>query len=229
MSRERWSAVDDYIGETLLGEDMVLDQALAATAEAGMPAIAVSPAQGKMLALLVRIHRAERVLEVGTLGGYSTIWMARALPAGGRLLSLEVNSAYAGVATANIERAGLSDCVEVRVGAALQTLQALVEEGAGPFDLAFIDADKESTPEYFTLALALVRPGGVIITDNVVRGGAIADAETEDPRAAGMRRFHELLAADRRGEGRVSATTIQTVGNKGYDGFTLALVEPAEG
>jgi predicted O-methyltransferase YrrM len=228
MSSERWSAVDDYIGEMLLGEDPALEQALAASAAAGMPAIAVSPAQGKMLALLVRIHRAESVLELGTLGGYSTIWMARALPAAGRLLSLEVNGDYAGVASANIARAGLSGRVEVRVGAALQTLQALVEEGAGPFDLAFIDADKESTPEYFTLALELVRPGGVIITDNVVRGGAIADAGTEDPRAAGMRRFHELLAADRRGPGRVSATTIQTVGHKGYDGFTLALVEPRD-
>jgi predicted O-methyltransferase YrrM len=225
MSQERWSAVDGYIAETLLGEDPVLEQALAASVAAGLPAIAVSPAQGKLLQLLVRIHGAESVLELGTLGGYSTIWMARALPPGGRLLSLEVNPAYAEVAGANIAHAGLSDCVEVRVGAALQTLRTLVEQDAGPFDLAFIDADKESTPEYFTLALELVRPGGVIITDNVVRRGAIADAETEDPRAAGMRRFHELLAADRLGAGRVSATTIQTVGSKGYDGFTVALVE----
>jgi predicted O-methyltransferase YrrM len=229
MSQERWSAVDGYIGETLIGEDPVLEQALAASVAAGLPAIAVSPAQGKLLHLLVRIHGAERVLELGTLGGYSTIWMARALPPGGEVLSLELDPAYAELAAANIARAGLSDRARVRVGPALASLEELIAEGAGPFDLVFIDADKARTPEYFTLALELVRPGAVIITDNVVRGGALADPDPADPGVQGMRRFHELLAADRSGAARVSATTIQTVGSKGYDGFTVALVDAPPG
>jgi predicted O-methyltransferase YrrM len=225
MSQERWSDVDGYIGESLIGDDPVLEEALAASVAAGLPRIAVSPPQGKLLHLLVRIHRAKRVLELGTLGGYSTIWMARALPPGGEILSLELDPAYAELATANIERAGLSDRARVRVGPALASLEALIAEGAGPFDLVFIDADKARTPEYFTLALELVRAGAVIITDNVVRDGAIADSDSADPGVQGMRRFHELLAADRTGAARVSATTIQTVGSKGYDGFTVALVE----
>ena len=225
MSRERWVAVDGYIEESLIGPDPALEEALAASAAAGMPAIAVSPAQGKMLYLLARVHGAGNVLELGTLGGYSTIWLARGLADGGRVLTLEVEPAYAEVAAANIERAGLSERVQLRVGPALETLRALLREGAGPFDLVFIDADKQGTPEYFTLALELTRPGSLIITDNVVRGGALADPATDDPRAQGMRRFHELLHGAQ-AAGRVSATSIQTVGRKGYDGFTLALVEP---
>lgn len=221
MSQELWTAVDRYIEEALLGPDPALEQALQASAEAGLPRIAVSPAQGKMLQLIARVHGTSSVLEVGTLGGYSTIWLARALPPDGRLITLELEPDYAQVAAANLQRAGLADRVELRVGPAIDSMRALVAEGAGPFGLVFIDADKQSTPEYFTLALALTRPGSVIVTDNVVRGGAVSDPETDDPRAQGMRRFHELLARER----RVSATTIQTVGRKGYDGFTLALVQ----
>ena len=229
MSYERWEMVDRYITDMLVGHDPALEQALQASAAAGLPQIAVSPPQGKLLHLLARIHRARSVLELGTLGGYSTIWLARALPPDGHLLTLEVDPAYARVAAENIDRAGLSDRVELRVGPALQTLRELIEEGAGPFDLIFIDADKPRTPDYFELALELVRPGGVIVTDNVVLAGGLADEAGDDPRALGMRRFHELLAAERSNGGRVTATTIQTVGSKGYDGFTLALVEPPDG
>ncbi len=223
MSQERWDAVDGYIVEQLLGEDPALEATLAASAAAGLPAIALTPAQGKLLHLLARIHGASSILEVGTLGGYSSIWLARALPENGRLITLELDAGYARVAAANVEQAGLAGLVEIRVGRALDSLQALLDEDAGPFDLIFIDADKQTTPEYFELALALSRPGSVIVTDNVVRGGELADAATADPGAQGMRRFHELLA---RGVGghQISATTIQTVGSKGYDGFTLALV-----
>jgi predicted O-methyltransferase YrrM len=219
VSRERWSEVDGYIEEMLLGSDEALEAALRANEAAGLPSIAVSPAQGKLLQMLARIHGARSILELGTLGGYSTIWLARALGAGGRLVSLELEPSYSALAAENLARAGLADRVELRVGAAIDTLRMLIQEGAGPFDLVFIDADKPSTPEYFTLALELTRPGSVIITDNVVRGGALIEAASEDPRVLGMRRFHELLA----GEPRVSATTIQTVGSKGYDGFTIAL------
>jgi predicted O-methyltransferase YrrM len=225
VSRERWSAVDEYIEHHLIGEDPALVAALEASAEAGLPAIALTPAQGKMLYLLTRIHGARSVLEMGTLGGYSTIWLARALPHDGRLLTLELNASYAELAAANIDRAGLAGLIKIRVGPALDSLQALVAERAGPFDLIFIDADKEGTPEYFKHALELSRPGTVILTDNVVRGGGIVEADNREPRVQGMRRFHELLAEDRAGDRRVSATTIQTVGAKGYDGFTLALVE----
>jgi predicted O-methyltransferase YrrM len=221
MSQERWSAVDAYIEERLIAPDDVLAAALKDSSEAGLPAIAVSPAQGRLLALIARIHGARRILELGTLGGYSTILLARTLPAEGQLITLELSPDYAGVARANIARAGLADRVQIRVGPALDSLKSLRAEGAEPFDLVFIDADKQGTPEYFAYALELTRPGGVIIVDNVVRDGAIADPDTEDPRAQGMRRFHELLAQ----EPRVTATTIQTVGNKGYDGFTLALVQ----
>jgi predicted O-methyltransferase YrrM len=225
MSHERWSAVDDYIEEQLIGADPVLEAALADSAQAGLPSIALTPAQAKLLHLLARIHGARTILELGTLGGYSTIWLARALPDDGRLVTLELNPDYARVAAANVDRAGLAGLINIKVGPAIDSLRALIAEGAGPFDLIFIDADKESTPEYFQHALELSRPGGVIVTDNVVRDGQIADPDTEDPRALGMRRFHELLAEDRRGARRVSATTIQTVGAKGYDGFTLALVD----
>ncbi len=221
MTHERWDAVDDYVAEMLLEEDPALHEVRRACAEAGLPPIALSPPQAKFLHLLARVHRARSILELGTLGGYSTIWLARALPPDGRLVTLEINSEYAALATANIQRAGVADPIQIKVQPALEGLRELIAEDAGPFDLIFIDADKEGTPDYFRHALSLSRPGTVIVTDNVVRGGALADPDTEDSRARGMRRFHELLAA----EPRVSATTIQTVGSKGYDGFTLALVE----
>ncbi len=216
-----WAAVDGYIEDQLVGEDPALQAAREASADAGLPPIALTPALGKLLHLIARIHGARRILEVGTLGAYSTIWLARALPDDGHLLTLELNPHYAEVAAANAERAGLAGLIKIEVGPALESLRALVAQAAEPFDLVFIDADKQSTPEYFELALELTRPGSLIVTDNVVLGGALADPGTQDPRAQGMRRFHELLAANP----RVSATTIQTVGSKGYDGFTLALIE----
>jgi predicted O-methyltransferase YrrM len=222
MSYERWDAVDRYTADLLVGEDGDLEAALKASADAGLPAIAVSANQGKLLSLLVQIHGASRILELGTLGGYSTIWMARALPAGGVLVTLELNGAYAAVAEANIARAGLSERVEIRVGGALDSLLALRDEGVEPFDLIFIDADKQSTPQYFDQALELCRAGGVILVDNVVRDGAVLDPDSEDPGVQGMRRFLAMAGA----EPRVSATTIQTVGSKGYDGFVLALMRP---
>ncbi len=220
MNQEQWVAVDQHIADLLVPHDPALEQALRASADAGLPSIAVSPAQGKLLHLLARIQRARTILELGTLGGYSTIWLARALPAGGRLITLEAESAYAEVASANIERAGVAGLVELRVGRAADSMAELVAAGEGPFDLIFIDADKQSIPEYFLQALSLSVPGSVIITDNVVRGGTLLDEDSDDPRTRGIRGFHELVAV----EPRVSATTIQTVGVKGYDGFTLALV-----
>ncbi len=225
MSQQLWSKVDDYIEGQLVEEDEALKEATRAAADAGLPAIALTPAHGKLLHLLARIHGARSILEIGTLGGYSTIWLARALPQDGRLVTLELNPHYAEVAAANIQRAGLASLIKIDVGPARDSLRALIDQHAGPFDLVFIDADKQGTAEYFELALQLTRPGSAIVTDNVVRDGELANADTEDERALGMRRFHELLAADRRGARRVSATTIQTVGAKGYDGFTLALVE----
>jgi predicted O-methyltransferase YrrM len=223
MSQARWSEVDAYVEQLLVGKDAALQAALRASDDAGLPPIALTPAQGKLLHLLARVHGARAILELGTLGGYSTIWLARALPADGRLVTLELNPRYAEVASANVERAGLAGLIKIIVGPALDGLRALIAEGAGPFDLVFIDADKQRTPEYFELALELTRPGSVIVTDNVVRDGELVDADSDDPGVQGMRRFHELLA---RGVGghRITATTIQTVGAKGYDGFTLALV-----
>jgi predicted O-methyltransferase YrrM len=225
MTQELWSAVDRYINDHLFGEDPVLDAALAASDAAGLPPIAVTPNQGRMLQLLLRIHGARRVLELGTLGGYSTIWLARALPAGGRLVTLEANPHYAEVARANIAAAGLAETVQMLVGPALQTLPELAAESP-PFDVIFIDADKQNYPGYLEWSLKLSRPGTLIIGDNVVRGGAILDpdtgaAEPQDGVARGVRGFYELLAA----EPRVTATAIQTVGAKGHDGFALALVE----
>ncbi|MFI4992459.1 MAG: O-methyltransferase [Solirubrobacterales bacterium] len=225
MSAEIWSAVDSYIGGQLIGSDPALEQALRDSSAAGLPAIAVTPAQGKLLELLARVQGARTILELGTLGGYSTIWLARALPADGHLVTLEANPQYAALAQTNIARAGLRDVVEMRVGPALETLPELAAEGAGPFDMIFIDADKGNYPGYFAWALKLSRPGTVIIGDNVVRDGAILDPDADDPSGGnetikGVRRFYELLAA----ESRVSATAIQTVGDKGYDGFVLALV-----
>ncbi len=220
MSEENWAAIDRYLAERLVGADPALDGALKASAAAGLPAIAVSPTQGKLLNLLARSLGARAILEVGTLGGYSTIWLARALAPGGRLITLEADPRYANVARANIERAGLGEIVELRLGGALDALPRLAAEGGDPFDLVFIDADKVNTPEYFTWALELSRPGTMIIADNVIRNGAVIDPASEEPSVQGSRRLHDLIAS----EPRVSATTIQTVGLKGYDGFTLALV-----
>jgi predicted O-methyltransferase YrrM len=220
MNGEQWTAVDRFISDLLIPSDPALDAALRASVEAGLPAIQVSPAHGKLLHLLAKVRGAHTILEIGTLGGYSTIWLARALPPGGRLISLEADPKHAGVARANISRAGLAGVVELRLGKALDVLPQLAAEKRGPFDLIFIDADKPATPDYFAWALQLSRAGSLIITDNVVRKGALADANNNDPSVRGMRRFHEMVSA----EPRVSATTIQTVGCKGYDGFTLALV-----
>jgi predicted O-methyltransferase YrrM len=221
VDQETFSAVDAFIGETLAPDDQALQEALDAARAAGLPQIQVSPPQGKLLQMLVRMQGARTVLEFGTLGGYSTILLARALPEGGRLITLEADPEYAEVARGSIERAGLGDVVEVRVGPALETLPALEEERAGPFDLVFIDADKVNTPNYFAWALDRSRPGGLIVADNVVRDGTLADATSPDPVVKAQRRLHEMLA----GDPRVAATTIQTVGSKGYDGFTIALVD----
>jgi len=224
MTQERWTAVDEYIGGLLLQPDPALDAALTDSAAAGLPPINVSPAQGKLLQLLAQLQGARAILEIGTLAGYSTIWLARALPTGGQMITLEAEPKHAEVARANIARAGLSDVVELRLGPALETLPRLAAEGRGPFDLIFIDADKQSTAEYFSWALRLARRGSLIVVDNVVRNGAVADADSTDPSIQGIRRFNDVLAA----EGRVSATAIQTVGSKGYDGFALALVTADE-
>jgi predicted O-methyltransferase YrrM len=220
MNQETWTAVDRYLTDLFVPSDSALDAALAASVAASLPPINVSPTQGKLLQLLARIQGARNILEIGTLGGYSTIWLARALPAGGRLITLDFDPKHAEVARANLARAGLGGVVELRVGRALDTLPQLVAEGRGPFDLIFIDADKPSTADYFAWSLKLSRCGSVIIVDNVVRKGAVADAASNDPNVLGMRRFHESLAAEK----RVSATVIQTVGSKGHDGFAIALV-----
>jgi predicted O-methyltransferase YrrM len=223
MDQETFSAVDEFVGETIVEEDEGLRGAIAAAEAAGLPAIQVSPPQGKLLALLVRLVGARKILEFGTLGGYSAILMARALPDDGRLISLEANPDYVEVARRSIDAAGVGERVEIRVGPALEALPALEEEGAGPFDLVFIDADKANTPNYFAWAVGRTRPGGLIVADNVVRDGALADRDAADEATRAQRRLHEML----RDEPLVSATTLQTVGVKGYDGFLLALVEPA--
>lgn len=219
--QERWTAVDDYFASLLDSHNSVLDEVLAASAAGGLPPINVAPNQGKLLQLFVRMHGAKSILEIGTLGGYSTIWMAGGLPAGGKIVTLEADAGYAEVARANIERAGFAETVEVRQGAALDLLPVLEAEAAGPFDFVFIDADKRHNVEYFQWALKLTRPGSVIIVDNVVRDGDVIDAASSDPSVVGVRRFTEMLAK----ETRVSATALQTVGSKGYDGFVLAVVE----
>jgi predicted O-methyltransferase YrrM len=218
VNQETFDAVDAFVGSTLLGEDDVLAAALRAAADAGLPPIQVSPAQGRMLQILARLQGAAKVLEFGTLGGYSAILLARVLPAGGRLITLEADPAHAAVAQANFAAAAVADRIDLRVGAALDALPGL--QGEGPFDLVFIDADKINTPNYFAWALDHTSPGSLIIADNVVRGGALADPDSEPPNQA-QRHLHEMLAD----EPRVTATTIQTVGSKGYDGFTLALVK----
>jgi predicted O-methyltransferase YrrM len=221
MDQKTFSAVDEFVVATVVAEDEALRAAVAAAEAAGLPSIQVSPPQGKLLQMLIRMVGAWTVLEFGTLGGYSSILMARALPDDGRLITLEANPDYAAVASASIARAGLGEVVEVRVGPALEALPGLEDEDAGPFDFVFIDADKVNTPNYFAWALDRTRPGGLIIADNVVRDGSLAETDSDDPAAEAQRQLHETLAA----EPRVSATTIQTVGVKGYDGFLIALVE----
>ncbi|HTR73028.1 MAG TPA: O-methyltransferase [Solirubrobacteraceae bacterium] len=222
----RWGEVDDYIAERLVPEAGELDFAIQASDAAGLPPIAVTPSQGKFLELLARLHGAAKILELGTLGGYSTIWLARALPAGGRIVTLESEPRHAEIARENIAKAGFAEVVDIRIGPALETLPALAAEGAGPFDLIFIDADKENYPGYFEWSLKLAKPGTAIVGDNVVRDGAILDPDSPDPITGatglipGVRSFYDLVSA----EPRVTATAIQTVGAKGYDGFALAIV-----
>ena len=220
MIDQQWTAVDRYITEMLVPSDPVLEAALKASADGELPSIQVSPPQGKLLHLLARSTNARKILEIGTLGGYSTIWMARALPAGGRVLTLEASAKHAEVARSNFARAGLANTIELRLGPALETLPSVAAEGRGPFDLVFIDANKSTMAEYFDWALKLSRPGSVIIADNVIRDGAVADPNSTDADVQGVRRFNERVSA----EPRVSATAIQTVGSKGYDGFAMVLV-----
>jgi predicted O-methyltransferase YrrM len=220
MTPSDWTAVDRYLTDLLVGSDPALEATLEANAAAGLPPYDVSPNQGKLLHVLARGQGARRILEIGTLGGYSTIWLARALPPDGRLITLEVDPGYAGVARANLARAGLSEVAEVRVGPALETLPQIGAGGDGPFDVIFIDADKANNPQYLAWSLALSRRGSLIVVDNVVRNGAVIDADSNDLVVRGARRGLELLAA----EPRVSATAIQTVGSKGWDGFAIAVV-----
>ena len=215
-----WHAVDDYFERQLALSDPALDAALAESQSAGLPPIAVTAAEGKLLALLAQSIDARRILEIGTLGGYSTIWMAQALPAGGELVTLEINQHHADVARRNLERAGVADRVKILVAPATDSLNAMIAERVGAFDLVFIDADKERSLEYFEAALKLSHQGSLIIVDNVVREGAVAEAKNPDSMVMGVRRLIDRLS----GDGRVSATAIQTVGSKGYDGFLLARV-----
>ncbi|MHB8814497.1 MAG: O-methyltransferase [Steroidobacteraceae bacterium] len=216
MSQKIWTAVDDYLNDLIVRPDAALAAALEASREAGLPEIAVSAPQGKQLNLLARSMGARRILEIGTLGGYSAIWMARALPPGGRLISLEYSPKHAEVARANLARAGLAEVAEVRVGPGLELLPSL----SGPFDFFFIDADKEGYPDYFRGCLGLSRPGSVMVFDNAVRDGKVIDSASGDPMVQGVRQLYQDIAA----EPRVSATAIQTVGSKGYDGFCMAVV-----
>lgn len=221
MNQAQWSAVDDYLVEKLIPSDPALQATLENSDAAGLPPHNVSPAQGKFLHLLARMIGARRILEIGTLGGYSTIWFARALAKGGIVVTLEFDPRHAEVARRNIEIAGLTASVDLRVGAALDTLPKVYEEGLGPFDLIFIDADKPNNPDYLKWALKLARAGSIIIGDNVVRDGAVIDPAISDPRVRGVRAFFDLLAT----EPGLSATALQTVGTKGWDGFAIALVE----
>ena len=220
MPQPKWSEVDAYFADRLAISDPALESVLASNAAAGLPAIDVSPAQGKFLCLLARMVGSKRILEIGALGGYSTIWLARALSPGGMVVTLEASPLHADVARANFQRAGVADRIDLRVGAALDTLPILAAEGGPPFDFLFIDADKTNNPAYFSWALRLTRSGGVIVVDNVVRGGAVADPRSRDPDVRGVRKFFDMLAA----EPRVSATSLQTVGMKGWDGLAIALV-----
>ena len=215
-----WTAVDQYIDSQLVPTDVALEFAQRKSAEAGLPAISVTPSQGKLLHLLARSVNARSILEIGTLGAYSTIWLARALDEDGRMVTLEADPEHAEVAQVNLAHAGLSEQVDLREGPALESLPELAAEGLAPFDFIFIDADKENNANYFAWALKLSRPGSLIFVDNVIRDGEVANAASDDPMILGVRRLNELLER----ESRVIATTIQTVGSKGYDGFTLALV-----
>ena len=219
-----WTTVDAYFETHLIGRDDALEAALSASSSAGLPAISVTPTQGKFLHLLAELCGARRILEIGTLGGYSTTWLARALPPGGRLISLEIDANYAAVARENLARAGVADRAEIRVAPAVESLATLVAEGAEPFDFVFIDADKANSDVYFRAALRLARAGTVIVVDNVVRDGAVIDESTSDDGVLGVRRLAELV----RGHPGVTATALQTVGSKGYDGFLLAVVREPE-
>jgi predicted O-methyltransferase YrrM len=220
MSEEQWIAVDRYIADLLVPQDHALTAALAASSAAGLPEIAVAPNQGKLLQLFAQMIGARTILEIGTLGAYSTIWLARALPAGGHLVSLEADPKHVRVAESNIAAAGLTDRVSIRLGPALETLPRLEADPLSPFDFIFIDADKSNLPHYFTHALKLSHIGTVIVVDNVVRSGKVIDAKNSDPNIQGVRQMNELIAA----EPRVSATALQTVGSKGYDGLALIRV-----
>jgi len=220
MDQARWTAVDHYINGLVVPSDPALDATLESAAAAQLPPINVTPAHGKFLHLMARAQGARRILEIGTLAGYSTIWLARALPTDGRLITLEQKPSHAEIARANFERAGIADQIEVRVGAALDTLPTLAERGEGPFDFTFIDADRPNLTEYFGWAVTLSRVGSLSVVDNVVRKGAVLDPASDDPNVIGVRRFVDRLAVD----DRVSATMVQTVSAKGYDGFALALV-----
>jgi predicted O-methyltransferase YrrM len=220
MNQKTWSAVDDYIAENLLPADTVLEAALRSNRSRGLPAIDVSPAQGKLLYLLARMNGAKRILEVGTLGGYSTIWLARALPKDGKVVTLELEQHHADVAQVNFKMAGLSDRIDLRIGPALKSLEMLGVENAGPFDLVFIDADKPNNPNYLTWAMRLSRPGTVIVCDNVIRDGAVIDTRSGDPNVEGARAAFSFMAK----AAGLEATAIQTVGAKGYDGFAIAIV-----
>ena len=221
MSRKSWSAVDDYIVGSLFEPDAALDAALAANRREGLPAIDVSAAQGKLLHLLARMSGAKKVLEIGTLGGYSTIWLARAVPADGKVVTLEIDPHHAAVARSNIGRAGLGDRVEQLVGPALASLSALHAEGAGPFDFVFIDADKPNNPNYLEWAMKLSRPGTVIVCDNVIRDGAVLNTDGSDANVEGARAAFSFIG----GHARLDGTAVQPVGAKGYDGFAIAIVE----
>jgi predicted O-methyltransferase YrrM len=220
MSQELWTAVDQYINNIAIGGDPALEAASDAAVAAQLPPISVTPAHGKLLHLMARAQSARRILEIGTLAGYSTIWLARAIPAGGRVVTLEANPMHADIARANLMRAGVADRVDIRLGKALETLPRLAEEKQGPFDFAFIDADRTNLTEYFDWAVRLAHAGSVIIVDNVVRKGGVIDASSEDANIKGVRRFAERLSSD----SRVTATMVQTVSAKGYDGFAMALV-----
>ena len=220
MTQELWTAVDSYIKEKLIPADAVLTATQQNGVDAGLPPIAVSPTQGKLLHLLARMCGAKNMLEIGTLAGYSTIWMARALPAGGKVITLEMDAKHAEVSRKNFAMAGLANVIEVRLGSALELLPKLLEEQCALFDLIFIDADKKNIPAYLDWSLKLSRPGTVIVVDNIIRDGKVIDASSKDPDIQGVRQFNDLLVTDK----RVSATEIQTVGEKGYDGFALLVV-----
>jgi len=220
MTHKTWTAVDDYIADRLIPADRALEAALDSNREGGLPAIDVSPAQGKLLNLLARMVGAKRILEIGTLGGYSTIWLARALQLGGKVITLELDAHHAKVARANVDRAGLSASVDIRVGPALKSLEALGKETGEPFDLIFIDADKPNNPNYLDWALKLSRPGTVIVCDNVIRDGDVIEAKSRDENVQGARAAFDFIGKDNRLDG----TAIQTVGVKGYDGFAIAIV-----